>query len=279
MIEFKKSIIAIFLLVAFLVINNNAVAKSLPLKLISYNILEGMKMDTTSGKSAFVEWVKEKNPVILAIQEANSFTQASLEELAHKYGHPYAVLVKEKGYPTALTSKYPIVNISKVTDNMTHGFIKAQIKGINIIVLHLNPHNYLKRREEIAVILETIGSSNQKKWMIMGDFNSLSPLDSLRYADGKLLQRALENAKANPTKLGLLDGKQFDYLVQQKILDYGLVDAFKLMNPKNLNYNRIDYIYLSKDLKDNVTRTEFIHDNFTNHYSDHRPLIFEINLP
>lgn len=279
MIEFKKIIIAAFLSFVFFGINNNAVAKSFTLKLISYNILEGMKLDTTSGKSAFVDWVKEKNPDILAIQEANNFTQSSLEELAHKYGHPYAILVKEKGYPTALTSKFPIVNISKVTDNMTHGFIKAQIKGINIIVLHLNPHNYLKRREEIEVILETIRSSNQKKWMIMGDFNSLSPLDSLRYVDGKLLQRSLENAKVNPKILGLIDGKQLDYLVQQKILDYGLVDAFKLMNPKNLNYNRIDYIYLSKDMQDKVTRTEFIHDNFTNHYSDHRPLILEINLP
>lgn len=279
MIAFKKIIIALFLSVALFGINNNAVAKSFPLKLISYNILEGMKLDSTSGKSVFVDWVKEKNPDILAIQEANKFTQASLEEMAHKYGHPYAVLVKEKGYPTALTSKYPIVNISKVTDNMTHGFIKAQIKGINIIVLHLNPHDYLKRREEIAVILETIRTSNQKKWMIMGDFNSLSPLDSLRYADGKLLQKALEKEKANPAIKGLVDGKQQDYMVQQKVLDFGLVDAFKLMNPKNLNYNRIDYIYISKDLQGKVSRTEFIHDDFTNHYSDHRPLIFEINLP
>lgn len=279
MIDFKKIIIVAFLSVAVFCMNTQVAAKSFPLKVISYNILEGMKLDTTYGKSAFVNWVKEKNPDILAIQEANGFTQSSLEELAHKYGHPYAVLVKEKGYPTALTSKYPIVNISKVTDNMTHGFIKAQIRGMNIIVLHLNPHNYLKRREEIAVILETIRSMDQKKWLIMGDFNSLSPLDSIRYTDGKLLKRALENAKANPAKLGLLDGKQFDYQVQQKILDFGLVDAFKLMNPKDLNYNRIDYIYLSKDLQGRVVRTEFIHDDFTNHYSDHRPLILEINMP
>ena len=120
-------------------------------RVISFNILEGMKTDTTPGKQVFVDWVKKQAPDILALQECNKFTQKSLEELARSYGHPYAVIVKEKGYPTGLTSKYPITDIQKITNNMTHGFILARVKDLNIVVLHLNPHSYMKRRAEMAL--------------------------------------------------------------------------------------------------------------------------------
>uniref|UniRef100_UPI002618045B endonuclease/exonuclease/phosphatase family protein n=1 Tax=Chitinophaga sp. TaxID=1869181 RepID=UPI002618045B len=93
------------------------------LRVLSYNILEGMVKDTTKGKQVFVDWVKTHRPDVVALQECNAFTQKSLEELALSYGHPYAVIVKENGYPTGLTSRYPIADIKKINENMTHGFI------------------------------------------------------------------------------------------------------------------------------------------------------------
>ena len=70
-----------------------------PLKIIAYNILEGMKNDTTAGKQEFAAWVRTQDPDILALQETNGFTQESLQALAESYGHPYAILCKEPGYP------------------------------------------------------------------------------------------------------------------------------------------------------------------------------------
>lgn len=84
------------------------------MKIISYNIEYGMRADTTAGKTIFSTWMRNQDPDIVCLQEANKFTQKSLEALAASYGHPYAVLQKEKGFPTAITSKYPIVNIMKV---------------------------------------------------------------------------------------------------------------------------------------------------------------------
>lgn len=251
------------------------------MRIISYNILEGMKMDTTTGKQQFVEWVKQQDPDILALQECNKFKQATLEKMARQYNHPYAVLLREPGYPVAITSKYPIVDVRKVTDNMHHGFIVAKIKDINVIVLHFSPHNYEKRKEEVEVILSTIAaSSSQQKWAIMGDFNSYSPLDKEHYKDGRLMTRLLENAKKYSFHNNLVDGKALDYSVQQRILDFGLKDSFYLNKSKKYELNgslaRIDYVYVSKDLAPRISVARTLKDAFTSKFSDHLPVLVEL---
>lgn len=268
----KTSFLSLFLLSSALL----QVSAQKQFRIISYNILEGMKTDTTKGKARFVDWVKTQDPDILALEECNKFTQLSLEEMAHKYGHPYALIVKETGYPTGITSKYPIVNAHKVTDNMTHGFIVAQIKDLNILVLHLNPHKYPKRREEIDVILSTIAAApSHKKWIMMGDFNSFSPLDKENYADGKAVAR-LKQGNEQFHHNNLVDGQYIDYDVQKRILDFGFKDTGKTMDKENkVKGNRIDYIYVSKDLISKVTTAHFINDSFTATYSDHKPIIME----
>ena len=112
-------------------------------------------MDTTALKERFVAWMRELDPDMAALQEMNGFTQARLEKLAADYGHSYAVLLKDTGYPVALTSKYPIV-AKRVTDNMHHGFLIASTGGYNIVVAHLSPFNWCKRQQEVATILAWI---------------------------------------------------------------------------------------------------------------------------
>ena len=244
-------------------------------RVISYNILEGMKTDTTPGKQVFVGWVKKQDPDILALQECNKFKQKTLGELARSYGHPYAVIVKEKGYPTGLTSKYPITDVQRVTNNMTHGFIVARVKDFNIVVLHLNPHGYAKRRAEIDQILATIGAApSQKRWIVMGDFNAVSPLDKNNYSDGQVLA---EFQRAPTASTNLIDGKALDFEVQQRILDFGLKDAGKMMDSTHeITGKRIDFIYVSQDLAPKVTTARFLWDDFTAAYSDHRPILLEL---
>jgi exodeoxyribonuclease-3 len=269
----------LLLLFAVMAIGCQKIMAQEKLKLISYNILDGMKMDSTKGKQVFADWIKSYDPDIMALEECNKFTQASLEELAHSYGHPYAINNKETGYPVGITSKYPIVDVRKVTDNMTHGFIVCKIRDLNVIVLHLNPHKYLKRREEIQTILGYIAASpEKKKWMIMGDFNSISPLDKERYTSNKLLARLIEAQQKNPILDNLADRKELDYEVQQRILDFGLKDTYYEKDAaKEYKGTRIDYIYVSKDMLPEVTNVHFIFDDFTAHHSDHHPVIMEFN--
>ena len=96
------------------------------LRFISYNILEGMKLDKAQNFDNFVDWVKEKDPDFMALCECNAFTEESLTALAGRYGHPYAVLCKESGFPVGLTSKYPIELRNRLLEDVPLWHILAQ---------------------------------------------------------------------------------------------------------------------------------------------------------
>ena len=61
-----------------------------------------MKLDKAQNFDNFVDWVKEKDPDFMALCECNAFTEESLTALAGRYGHPYAILCKESGFPVGL---------------------------------------------------------------------------------------------------------------------------------------------------------------------------------
>lgn len=266
------------------------------LKLISYNVYWGMRQDSTELKQKFAAWFKSQNPDIVALQEVNGFTQKMLEEFAASYGHPYAVIVKQPepdgsiSFPVALTSKYPIVNVNRVVDNMIHGLLVAEIQGFHFAVTHFHPFSSEKRGNEIDLVLATINSKPKDwKWLLMGDLNSVSPLDKEEYNNGLLLNHIREDMKKKPHNQNLLNN-ELDYTIQEKVLANDFVDAFKKFHPSfeasaptQLFYDqskfplRYDYVYVSDNMSADMVSCTLIKDSFTNIYSDHYPvqLIFK----
>ena len=250
------------------------------LRLISYNILEGMKLDQTTGKTELAAWVRSMNPDILALQEANKFTQESLERLAASYGHPYVVTNIKKGdnYPVALTSKYPVEVIAKITEGVSHGAIHVRIRGVNIVVLHLWPHatgsngyadgNSYRMAEITAFLDGTLKAHpGEVRWLMMGDFNSVSPLD----------------ADDLPGGVGL------NYDVHTKELGSGYHDLMRSYRGYFIpscptaafaggNATRIDFIYGSSAMLSDMTCVETVRDDFTDTRSDHYPLMTEFRV-
>lgn len=260
------------------------------IKLISYNVYWGMRQDSTEYKSKFSKWIKSQDPDILALQEVNGFTQKMIEDFAASYGHPFAIIVKEPApdgsisFPVAITSKFPIVNVTRVVDNMIHGMLLANVDGFNFIVTHFHPFSSEKRSNEIDLVLATINSNPTFKWLLIGDLNSVSPLDKEGYENGLLLKDIREDMKKRPQNENLKNN-ELDYSIQQKILDYGMIDAFKVFHPKfepsaptKLWYDqaksplRYDYIYVSKDMSGDLISCDIIKDEFTDIYSDHYPV-------
>lgn len=100
------------LMVVVLLTDHSSAQKNKELKILNYNVLRGFSSDTTI-MSEYIGWVKEIDPDIVTYQEMNFFTQKSLETFAAKYGHRFAAILMEKGFPVAITSKFPIVNVQK----------------------------------------------------------------------------------------------------------------------------------------------------------------------
>ncbi|NDV78733.1 endonuclease/exonuclease/phosphatase family protein [Dysgonomonas sp. 511] len=251
------------------------------LRLISYNILEGMKLDKTNNYDNFVEWLKSYDPDIVALQEANGFTQESLEKLAARYNHPYVITNVKVGdnYPVALTSKYPLEKRRRVTKHVSHGCIFASIKGVNLVVTHLWPQGYWHqdgdglgteyRLHEMGIFLDSTINKfpMEPKWLLMGDFNAMSRIDM----DG------MDNPQGR------------DYRVHDMIMDAGFSDAVRHLH----NYfhrttptvyggwtagrkgTRIDFIYGTDAMLRDVTKAGVIYDDFTDNFSDHYPVMVE----
>lgn len=288
----KKTIKQLFSLIMVCTLAMGVNAQAQTLKLISYNVYWGMKQDTTAHKAQFTQWFKDQNPDIVALQEVNGFTQQMIQEFAESYGHPYAIIVKEPAadgsisFPVALTSKYPIINVRRVVDNLIHGLIVAEIEGHHFMVTHFHPFSAVKRGHEIDLVLATAkAGSPQAKWLLMGDLNSVSPLDKREYDNGLVLNHIREDMKKKPHNQNLLNN-ELDYSVQQKVLDAGFVDAFKKFHPTfeasaptKLFYDqskfplRYDYLYVNSAMQNDLIECDIIKDEFTDIYSDHYPVV------
>ena len=257
------------------------------LKILSYNVLEGLKNDSAM-MDQFVSWANKLDPDIIGFQEMNNFTQQKLEVFAARYGHNYAVQSKTEGYPVALTSKYPIVNVQKVVDNMHHVYLVADINNINVIVIHFSPFSYQKRQLEVKEILARADLFPKNEMtVIMGDFNSLSERDAAYYVEEDL--NAQKEREEKESHIRNLNNGQFDYSVTNAMEKAGFQDILlkfhKDFQPtiptdkyKRRFSKRIDFVYVNPKLGKTAMSAEIIRDNVTDNISDHYPVFVTFNL-
>ena len=140
--------------------------KSTTLRVLLWNIQNGMWADQHNNYDNFVEWVKRWNPDLCIWCESetiykdktntttsNKYLPDGWGELAKRYGHSYfAVGGNRDNFPQTVTSKYPITTLQRITDTddknrpVSHGAghfaITVYGKRINIVTLHLWPQSY-----------------------------------------------------------------------------------------------------------------------------------------
>lgn len=266
----------------FLILTNSQIFAQDNFKILSYNVLYGFQNDSVI-QNEFIQWVKEFDPDIVAYQEMNDFTQKSLENFAMQYGHPYAIMSKTEGFPVALSSKYPIVDVQKVLDNMWHAYLYANIKGIHVFVIHFSPFSYKKRQSEVKEILARAALiPKTEKIVVMGDFNSLSPYDSIYYSTTDL--NALKKREKLQNHIRNLNDGNFDFSVVSSMLESGYIDINKKFNPGFIHsvptkkygengFKRIDFIFGNSTISKFVKSSKIIYDSVTDSISDHYPIL------
>lgn len=263
-------------------------------KILSYNVLYGLQKDSTNIDN-YRKLIKKISPDIVATQEMNGWTQKTLEELAESYSHPYALQSKQDGFPVALTSKFPLVNFKKVTENMWHSFIYSKVEDLHIFVIHFSPFSYKKRLEEVDnIIAHTREIPIDEPILIMGDFNSLFQGDASNYGE-KILRAAKQQEQKHAHIRNLNEGK-LDYSVLNRLLEAGFFDALTLKN-KNFvstiptfkdgdgrikqsnegNSKRIDFVFVNDTAAKRVLSSYVWKDELTHYISDHYPMYIEIS--
>jgi exodeoxyribonuclease III len=261
------------------------------LRIVSYNVWYGFTM-VPERKEKWIAWMKEQRPDVVSLQELNEYTSQKLAEDAKRYGHEYSVLLKEDGFPTGITSRYPIEDVKKVREGFHHGLLRASIQGIYFYVIHLHPSNHEVRKKEIALVMKDIEQLPAGSEVILaGDFNTFSQLDSVYYAHGRLEsffserdkkynERNLNNGRLDYDELRSLMGSGLiDLEAESRTSSYNFTGSFptKLVKEGDHGDNRrLDYVFASKELAGKVSNAEIISDDTTQALSDHLPMVVEI---
>lgn len=281
------------------------------LRVISYNVLEGFE-DAEPRREAVARWLADQKSDVVALEELNGYTKDRLREEARAWGHDHAVLLKETGYPTGLTSRTPIRDAVRVLDGFHHGLVRARTAGVTFYVVHLSPSDVEVRIREAEQILEGLPATDDhaavagvratmamgEPVVVLGDSNSVSPLDrdfySARFVRETRARGDADSGEVSP------DADPLRYRTIETFLASGLVDVVRrrhddvgrimscptpLWKPElsrdelRRDQRRIDYVLVSPDLAARCVRADVINDTSMDWMSDHYPVVTEFRRP
>jgi len=168
-----KRLLSIALLL--LSLSSIACGKGKELKVLYWNIQNGMWSDQADNYDHFVDYVKGMDPDICIWAEAESrylsdtaikmqmpedqYLPWNWDALAARYGHQYVLVCgKRDTFPQVITSKYPLKIVKRITGNgddiiVVHGAGWAKVdlgkgKELNIVTVHTWPQKYAYRAED-----------------------------------------------------------------------------------------------------------------------------------
>ena len=274
------------------------------LRVMTYNILDGFNWGKDTAREKMMgKFIRSEHPDVVALEELCGFTEDKLKSFAKSWGHNYAVILKEDGYPVGLTSNKPITLIAKIMhDGLGHGMLHVATYGINFFVVHLNPGNYKLRIKESKLIREYMVQVLKKEdslYMVLGDFNSHSPFDAFIDERRPMLLAQYQRNDAKKTMDKNLTNGHFDYSAISSFLGYPLIDVCeRKMKPEDRfsfptpiligtwrkpgeiipTRERIDYIFTSPQLAEMCSEATIINSGMVDKFSDHFPVMASFDL-
>ena len=274
-----------------------------PLKVLTYNVWYGFTKDVPNRRANVQSWIKAQAPDVVALQELNEYTPEKLAEDAGHWGHEHAVLLKQEGFPTGLTSSAPISNVVRRLEGFHHGLLRAETHGLVVYVIHLHPSNWEVRVREMERILEdfyTLPIARQDRTLLLGDFNTFSSTESgaMRRNHEALIEFFAERDRRFGEK-NLADAPRrhppyrFDQQVGSLLYRHGFVDLVHRLGPRPMigtfptklrqheNHGtdrRLDYIFACAELGDAAVSAKVVDDGATQTLSDHLPVMAEIQM-
>lgn len=267
------------------------------LRIITHNVWYGFTKKTQPRYANWKRWMKAQAPDVVSLQELNGYTEERLQADAESWGHLYSVLLKEDGFPTGITSRYPITEVKRLRQGFHHGLLRCRIQGIWFYVVHFHPSNFQWRISEAALLKRDVESlpDENPKVMLVGDFNGFSPADRSQYDSDERLVPFFQSLDQKNSRARNLNNGTLDYGGIQAILDQGYTDVIASRRSPQLPFvgtfptalvsdqdhgtdRRLDYIFASPSLSAKVESAAILRDHCTEMLSDHIPVTATIRL-
>ena len=266
------------------------------LKVLYWNIQNGMWSDQGNNYDNFVDWVKSYDPDVCIWAEARTiyhtgektkmpddqiYLPDGWEELAKRYGHQYWSIggYRDK-YPQVITSKYPIETVNRIVGDkpdsvVTHGagHFKINVKNhdINLVALHTWPQKYAYK------VAEPDREAN--KAANGGDYYRLMEMTYIcEHTIGKAQDPVNEwwLMAGDFNSQSVVDNDTYNYepedtrlLVHDYILNNtSYKDVIHEKYPDEFKtsiagHSRIDFVYCSPAMMEHVTYADIINDDWT----------------
>ncbi len=256
------------------------------MKVIYINVFNGCK-DSARFRN-LINFVKKADPDVLGLSELNGWDYkdfTKLRRFKRETGIRYSAYLKSSsGSSLALLSKTPLRKARVLQGKMWHGVVIAEIKakglGCRVAVTHLAYQNEDRRLVDVSFLLGALGA--MRKTILIGDMNSISPTDAAK--PEPILKRL---RKAGIAKFGT-DGLRTDVI--RELLTAGLIDSARLSRKSpgrsvptksNTDFDhavplRLDYTFVTKDLKSRVRSAQVVRTRLTDRISDHYPVLLDL---
>ena len=267
------------------------------LKLVTHNVWYGFTKKAEPRHADWLKWMAEQKPDVVSLQELNEYTPEKLATDALSWGHEHSVLLKEDGFPTGITSRYPISDVKRIRDGMHHGLLRCRIQGIWFYVIHFHPSNFARRMEEATLLQADVRSLPElnPRIVLAGDFNGFAQADKPQYhSDPKLVPffqmldqrdkgaRNLNNGRIDYGGISSILRQGYTDLIQQRRSNgdpfVGTFPSPLVSDENHGTDRRLDYIFVSRSLLGSVESAEILRDKITEGLSDHFPVTATFNL-
>lgn len=271
------------------------------LRILYWNIQNGMWWDQGNNYDNFVAFVKKYNPDICVWCEAESIYKTGTDTyesdsqrylyysrpeawtaLAGRYGHSYTSMSgRTDSYPQEVTSKYPITKVQGITTNLLHGAGHFQITvngtKLNIVTLHPYPHyssvgNHTTTNQidadnkRLAEMEYLVGQTiNKSTYASEGNWVMIGDYNSNSPQDCWFTDGDTDNIAFAPQKY-LLDNTN----LKDAIYEFWNADGVDTFCSTTINAkDRKDHVYVSPELMPKIRRAIIVNDIWTYKIESH----------
>lgn len=276
------------------------------LRVMTYNLLEGGSDRVMGDRTEpILAVLREQAPDIAGIVEANGFQDEARRRLFEEATQSRSFV------GIAATGFHVCILVSRRLDVTWHApepgrFFHAAlalgievpgpvgpapvrstelVRRLTIVTAHLDPFSPEARLAEARILARH--ADPKKRVILMGDFNSLPPGDSVDPSVLALPPRVLARHISAPSDEPRIDTRAHDLLMWA-----GLEDVYRTLNPKKPGWTllttrfaaelrsrmRMDYIYATEPLLKKAVRAEVIESDLTRRASDHYPIVAEFDV-